>query len=122
MRARCYDEWIEQYRQPVLIYNPYAGKLRRNPRILQRTTAVLARANVNPRLVATDSAGHATELARDAVERALGAASVRWVPPPVNGKYNGFRITLPPPGAGLATAAYEDEDEGVAGNRTGRAK
>jgi YegS/Rv2252/BmrU family lipid kinase len=52
-----------------LIYNPYAGKIRRNPRILQRTTAVLARANVNPRLFATDSAGHATELARDAAER-----------------------------------------------------
>jgi membrane protease subunit HflK len=50
-------------------------------------------------------------LYRDAVDRALGVASVRWVPPPVNGKYNGFRITLAPPGAGLPTTAYEDDEK-----------
>jgi diacylglycerol kinase (ATP) len=69
---RCharYDEWIELYRQPVLIYNPYAGKIRRNPGTLQRTTAALARANVHPRVVATDAAGHATLLARQAAEQ-----------------------------------------------------
>jgi membrane protease subunit HflK len=49
-------------------------------------------------------------LYRDAVDRALGVASVRWVPPPVNGKYNGFRITLAPPGAGFTSAAVEDDD------------
>ncbi len=64
-----YDEWIELYRQPVLIYNPYAGKIRRNPGTLQRTTAALARVNVNPRVVATDAAGHATLLARQAAEQ-----------------------------------------------------
>src|SRR5580693_8216876 len=64
-----YDEWIELYRQPVLIYNPYAGKIRRKPGTLQRTTAALARANVNPRVVATNAAGHATLLARQAVEQ-----------------------------------------------------
>ena len=40
-------------------------------------------------------------LYRDAVERALGGAgTIRWVPPPTGGKYNGFRITLQPQGAG----------------------
>ncbi len=40
-------------------------------------------------------------LYRDAVERAIGAAgNVRWVPPPVGGRYNGFRITV----AGIGTA------------------
>jgi membrane protease subunit HflK len=39
-------------------------------------------------------------LYRDAVERAVHAANVRWVPPPVAGKYNGFRITLSPAGPG----------------------
>ena len=39
-------------------------------------------------------------LYRDAVENALRAANVRWVPPPVGGKYNGFRITVPPAGSG----------------------
>jgi membrane protease subunit HflK len=40
-------------------------------------------------------------LYRDTIERAIGrAGSVRWVPPPVGGKYNGFRITLSPGSAG----------------------
>jgi membrane protease subunit HflK len=39
-------------------------------------------------------------LYRDAVEQALHTANVRWVPPPVGGKYNGFRISLPPAGPG----------------------
>jgi membrane protease subunit HflK len=34
-------------------------------------------------------------LYRDAVEQALRAATVRWVPPPVGGKYTGFRVTVP---------------------------
>lgn len=44
-------------------------------------------------------------LYRDAVEKAIGnAGSVRWIPPPSGGKYNGFRITVQPPVAGPATA------------------
>jgi len=44
-------------------------------------------------------------LYRDAVERAIGnAGSVRWIPPPSGGKYNGFRITVQPPAAGPAAA------------------
>jgi membrane protease subunit HflK len=40
-------------------------------------------------------------LYRDGVDRALNVAKVRWVPPPVNGRYTGFRITVGSPGAGL---------------------
>ena len=42
-------------------------------------------------------------LYRDAIDRALNVAKVRWVPPPANGKYSGFRITLPSPAAGSTT-------------------
>ena len=45
-------------------------------------------------------------LYRDAVERAIGAASnVRWIPPPVGGKYNGFRITVQQTGVAPPAAA-----------------
>jgi membrane protease subunit HflK len=61
-------------------------------------------------------------LYRDAVERAIGAAgTVRWVPPPVGPRYNGFRVTVQPTGAGPLTTstspggpgptASEDDDE-----------
>jgi membrane protease subunit HflK len=57
-------------------------------------------------------------LYRDAIDRAINVAKVRWVPPPTNGKYNGFRITLGSPKAGLTTdqakqkaAETEDEDD-----------
>ena len=34
-------------------------------------------------------------LYRDGVDRALGAAAVDWVPPPVGAHYQGFRISIP---------------------------
>jgi membrane protease subunit HflK len=43
-------------------------------------------------------------LYRDAIDRALNVAKVRWVPPPVNGKYNGFRITISSQAAGPTTS------------------
>jgi membrane protease subunit HflK len=43
-------------------------------------------------------------LYRDGVERAIGAARVRWVPPPIGGSYHGLRITVPNVEAG-ATAS-----------------
>lgn len=85
-----YDEWIELFRQPVLIYNPYAGKIRRNPRTLQRTTAALANANVSPRILATDAAGHATELARAAVEQGSDLVLVLGGDGTVNEAANGL--------------------------------
>jgi membrane protease subunit HflK len=49
-------------------------------------------------------------LYRDAVERAISASSsVRWVPPPVGGKYEGFRITVPSTGR-PARSVEDDED------------
>jgi len=100
--VRCgharYDEWIERYRQPVLIYNPYAGKIRRKPGTLQRTTAALARANVTPRILATDAAGHATELARDAAERGADLVLVLGGDGTVNEAANGLAYTGVPLG------------------------
>ena len=59
---------IASFRQPVLIYNPAAGKFRRNPeRILQRTIAALARGGISPRHLPTSEPGHAESLAREAV-------------------------------------------------------
>jgi YegS/Rv2252/BmrU family lipid kinase len=52
-----------------LIYNPAAGKVRRNPEsFLQRTTTALARASIQPRLTATRGPGDAAVLAREAAE------------------------------------------------------
>jgi YegS/Rv2252/BmrU family lipid kinase len=56
------------FRQPVLIYNPAAGALRRNPdRILQRTIAALARGGIVPSPLPTSAPGHGDVLAREAV-------------------------------------------------------
>jgi YegS/Rv2252/BmrU family lipid kinase len=58
------------FRQPVLIYNPAAGALRRNPdRILQRTIAALAHGEIVPRFLPTSAPGHADSLAREAVRQ-----------------------------------------------------
>jgi membrane protease subunit HflK len=48
-------------------------------------------------------------LYRDAVDRALSVAKVKWVPPPVNGRYNGFRIEIPSPPAGPTTKQADDK-------------
>jgi membrane protease subunit HflK len=49
-------------------------------------------------------------LYRDAVERATAAAgSVRWVPPPARGHYQGLRITISP-GKAAPVSAIPNED------------
>lgn len=49
-------------------------------------------------------------LYRDAIERAVAAASsVRWIPPPVGGRYHGFRITVGPASQGV-TFVGEEKD------------
>jgi diacylglycerol kinase (ATP) len=51
-----------------MIYNPTAGKFRRNHgRLVERATVALRRAGVAPQLLPTYCAGHATSLARSAV-------------------------------------------------------
>jgi diacylglycerol kinase (ATP) len=68
-----YTKWIAPYQQPVLIYNPVAGKLRRDTqRILQRTTEALVRANiVHPHSLTfepTSGPNDATRIARQAAK------------------------------------------------------
>jgi modulator of FtsH protease HflK len=50
-------------------------------------------------------------LYRDALDRALAVAMIRWVPPPVNGRYNGFRISLQPSGGGPMAPSGDPEDK-----------
>src|SRR5258706_15822316 len=59
---------IETYRNAILIYNPVAGKLRRDgERFIERSKRALGKAGVRPQFWATAEAGAATELARRAV-------------------------------------------------------
>lgn len=68
VKVLAYNEEIASFRQPVLIYNPTAGALRRNPQvILQRTIAALAQGGLSPHHLATSEPGHAESLAREAV-------------------------------------------------------
>jgi YegS/Rv2252/BmrU family lipid kinase len=70
-----YNRGIAQFRQPVLIYNPAAGKIRRNPEgILQRTKAALSRAGISADLRPTSGPGQAANLAREAI--AAGADAI----------------------------------------------
>jgi diacylglycerol kinase (ATP) len=56
------------FRQPVLIYNPTAGRIRRNPEsILQRTIAALAGGGLSPQRLPTHGPGTAADVAREAV-------------------------------------------------------
>ena len=61
---------IELFRQPVLIYNPAAGALRRNPaRILQRTIAALTSGGITPRPLPTSGPETAGPLVRQSVHQ-----------------------------------------------------
>jgi membrane protease subunit HflK len=46
-------------------------------------------------------------LYRDGIEKAIGSATVRWVPPPIGGNYNGFRIAIDPVRAGPSSRPPE---------------
>jgi YegS/Rv2252/BmrU family lipid kinase len=65
--ALGYTENIAPYRQPVLIYNPTAGRFRKNPaRALKRALAALERSKLRAEAVATKGPGDATAIARAA--------------------------------------------------------
>jgi diacylglycerol kinase (ATP) len=82
---------ISEYRQPILIYNPTAGKFRGNPApLVERAMAALARVGVTPRSLPTDSAGHATDLARTAVENGVDLVLVLAGDGTVNEVANGL--------------------------------
>lgn len=72
-----YNHGIAQFRQPVLIYNPAAGKIRRNPEdILQRTKAALGRAGFSVELRPTGGPGQAAEIARRSIAEGSDAIFV----------------------------------------------
>ncbi len=48
-------------------------------------------------------------LYRDAIDKALSPAQLNWIPPPVNGRYEGFRITHSPSNAGGRVNSEEDD-------------
>ncbi|HEY2844466.1 MAG TPA: diacylglycerol kinase family protein [Bryobacteraceae bacterium] len=90
---------IASFRQPVLIYNPTAGALRRNPQvILQRTIAALARGNLSPALLATDEAGHAESLARNAVAQGADLVLVLGGDGTINEVVQGLALSPVPMG------------------------
>lgn len=55
-------------KQAVLIYNPVAGALRRYPNQIEQLVAALNQQNIEVKALATDCAGHATELSKEAVK------------------------------------------------------
>ena len=64
------DFLIGNYKKPVLIYNPTAGKLKRdNQRILHRTIDALSEVGLAVTAIATTGPGTAAALARAAIER-----------------------------------------------------
>ncbi|HLH40851.1 MAG TPA: diacylglycerol kinase family protein [Bryobacteraceae bacterium] len=66
-KALRYTENIAPYRQPVLIYNPTAGKFRKNPQYyLERTLAALEQCKLRAEPVPTKGPGDATAIARAA--------------------------------------------------------
>jgi YegS/Rv2252/BmrU family lipid kinase len=92
LSSKCgYNQKITPYQQPVLIYNPAAGRLRRNPqRILQRTTDALARASLTPRLAPTGAPGDATRIACRAVSEGADLILVLGGDGTINEAVNGM--------------------------------
>jgi YegS/Rv2252/BmrU family lipid kinase len=86
-----YNNGIKPHQQPVLIYNPIAGGLRRDPgRIIQRTIEALGKAGWAPRVLATHGAGEATDLARKAVAGGAGLILVLGGDGTINEAANGI--------------------------------
>lgn len=90
---------LAEYHQPVMIYNPTAGKFRRNPgRLVERATAALRRAGIAPQLLPTYCAGHATSLARSAVANGSDLVVVLGGDGTINEVANGMAHTGVPLG------------------------
>ncbi|MEO8027342.1 MAG: diacylglycerol kinase family protein [Bryobacteraceae bacterium] len=82
---------IDTYQQSVLIYNPVAGKLRRDrERFIERSKGALARAGLRPEFWPTSGAGDATELARRAVRDGVDLVLVAGGDGTINEVANGM--------------------------------
>ena len=65
---RGLDKASSQYRDAVVIYNPYAGRLVRGQRLLQRTIDLLKSQGTRARLVPTTGPNTASSIARTCIE------------------------------------------------------
>jgi len=81
---------IETYRQTVLIYNPYAGRLRRRKHALQRSIELLDASGITVDSIATSGPGHAGEIARCAVDRGADLILVAGGDGTINEAVNGM--------------------------------
>ncbi len=82
---------IKTYRNAVLIYNPVAGKLRRDrERFIERSKGALAKAGVCPDFWPTTEAGAAMELARKAVAEGVDLVLVAGGDGTINEVVNGM--------------------------------
>jgi YegS/Rv2252/BmrU family lipid kinase len=94
---------ITTYQRPVLIYNPQAGKLQGNSEsILHRTTQAVTRATgflaQRPQLMPTVEAGHAKDLAQEAVADGADLVLALGGDGTINEVANGLALTQVPLG------------------------
>ncbi|MGP0074563.1 MAG: diacylglycerol/lipid kinase family protein [Bryobacteraceae bacterium] len=81
---------METYRQTVLIYNPYAGGLRRRSHALHRSIELLDARGITVDSIATSGPGHAGEIARRAVDRGADLILVAGGDGTINEAVNGM--------------------------------
>jgi diacylglycerol kinase (ATP) len=84
------EDAIETYRQTVLIYNPYAGGLRRRSHALRRSIELLDARGITVDSIATSGPGHAGEIARCAVDRGADLILVAGGDGTINEAVNGM--------------------------------
>jgi diacylglycerol kinase family enzyme len=86
-----YNKKIATYSQPVLIYNPRAGRLNRDRgQLLQRSIAALAESGIRPEQMPTTGPGAATTLVREAIDRGADLILVAGGDGTVNEVVNGM--------------------------------
>jgi YegS/Rv2252/BmrU family lipid kinase len=89
---------IASYQNTVLIYNPVSGKIRRNPRLIQRTIDILREEGIQSRGVATTGPRTAGQLARKAVEEDVDLILVAGGDGTINEVINGVAPSHVPVG------------------------
>jgi len=89
---------INRYRNTVVIYNPASGKLRRNPRLIQRTIQALGDQGIDARAEPTTGPGAAADIARKAVDRDVDLILAAGGDGTINEVINGVIPSLVPVG------------------------